>query len=66
MTTNSDKQTNPVWVKSSYSAGDGGQCVEVARAVGTVRVRDSKRAAGPVLAVGAAEWAAFLRLAARG
>lgn len=55
-----------VWKTSSYSSGEGGQCVEVARTVGVVHVRDSKRAAGPVLAVGAKEWAAFLRLAGRG
>ncbi|MFE7432507.1 DUF397 domain-containing protein [Streptomyces tendae] len=53
-----------VWVKSSYSAGNGGDCVEVARTVGAVHVRDSKRATGPVLTVAPTEWTAFLRIAA--
>ncbi|MGW1063169.1 DUF397 domain-containing protein [Streptomyces aureus] len=37
------------WFKSSYSAGNGGDCVEVAH-VGTaaVMVRDSKRTGGRV------------------
>ncbi|MGW4351646.1 DUF397 domain-containing protein [Nocardia sp. NPDC004582] len=30
------------WRKSSYSGSNGGQCVEVAIAAGTVRIRDSK------------------------
>lgn len=34
------------WVKSSYSGADGPDCVEVAAAVSTVHVRDSKNA-GP-------------------
>ncbi|MEF9522903.1 MULTISPECIES: DUF397 domain-containing protein [Streptomyces] len=53
-----------VWVKSSYSAGNGGDCVEVARTDTLVHVRDSKRAAGAAIAVGSAEWTTFLRLAA--
>ncbi|MFK0101198.1 DUF397 domain-containing protein [Streptomyces sp. NPDC091040] len=47
------------FVKSSYSSGNG-ECVEVARNVpGTVAVRDSKRAAGPVLVLNPTAWAAF-------
>ncbi|MFI5940398.1 DUF397 domain-containing protein [Streptomyces uncialis] len=42
----------PLWFKSSYS-GNGGACVEVAANLaasrGTVPVRDSKTAGGPVL-----------------
>ncbi|MFE0367635.1 DUF397 domain-containing protein [Streptomyces tendae] len=53
-----------VWVKSSYSAGNGGDCVEVARTVGAVHVRDSKRSMGPVITVAPTEWTAFLRIAA--
>lgn len=53
-----------VWVKSSYSAGDGGDCVEVARRPGVVHVRDSKRTAGPVLTVAPTGWTAFLGMAA--
>ncbi|MGQ4486486.1 DUF397 domain-containing protein [Streptomyces sp. SAS_281] len=49
------------FVKSSYSGGNNGQeCVEVARNVpGAVAVRDSKRAAGPVLVVKPTAWRAF-------
>ncbi|MFC8532754.1 DUF397 domain-containing protein [Streptomyces sp. NPDC057249] len=49
------------FVKSSYSGGNNGQeCVEVARnAPGVVAVRDSKRAAGPVLVLTPAAWSAF-------
>lgn len=54
------------WTKSSYSAGDGGQCVEVARGDTAVHVRDSKRADGPMLSIGPAQWAAFVRRAAHG
>ncbi|TRV76462.1 DUF397 domain-containing protein [Streptomyces sp. 130] len=47
------------FVKSSYSSGNG-ECVEVARNVpGTVAVRDSKRAAGPVLVLTPTAWHAF-------
>lgn len=61
--------TSPVqpvltWFKSSYSGAEGGQCVEVAAAPGTVCVRDSKRPGGPVLAVGPDAWAGFVGLAA--
>ncbi|MFE2375850.1 DUF397 domain-containing protein [Streptomyces sp. NPDC059398] len=65
MTANSRKPAKLLWAKSSYSSGDGGQCVEVARADALVHVRDSKRAAGPVLTVAPAEWAAFLKMADR-
>ncbi|MFD7811637.1 Scr1 family TA system antitoxin-like transcriptional regulator [Streptomyces sp. NPDC059785] len=51
------------WFKSSYSTGNGGECLEVARSLETVLIRDSKRLAGPVLAVGADAWAGFVRLA---
>jgi hypothetical protein len=48
------------WRKSSYSGGNGGACVEVARNLpGAVAVRDSKDPAGPVLAFAPEEWAAF-------
>lgn len=54
------------WFKSSYSAGDGGDCVEVADAGSAVLVRDSKRPGEALLSFGADEWAAFVRMAARG
>ncbi|WSI26912.1 DUF397 domain-containing protein [Streptomyces sp. NBC_01343] len=52
------------WFKSSYSAGDGGECVEVANVVGSVHVRDSKNKAGAMLSFGAQQWATFVALAA--
>ncbi|WP_426367178.1 DUF397 domain-containing protein [Streptomyces sp. E-08] len=51
------------WFKSSYSSGGGGECVEVAAALGTVHIRDSKRYGGPVLTVTSDAWAGFVGLA---
>ena len=52
--------TNARWRKSSYSSGNGGQCVEVAPDLpGLVAVRDSKDRGGPVLAFSPDEWQAF-------
>ncbi|MFB7330090.1 DUF397 domain-containing protein [Streptomyces adustus] len=56
----------PHWFKSSYSSGEGGECVEVCLASDAVLVRDSKRATGPVLSVDARAWSAFVRQATRG
>lgn len=53
--------SNARWRKSSYSDGDGGNCVEVLDDVpGVVPVRDSKNPTGPVLLVPAAAWSAFV------
>jgi predicted fused transcriptional regulator/phosphomethylpyrimidine kinase len=49
------------WFKSSHSGGEGGECLEVAAAPGTVHVRDSKAPTRAQLAFGASEWAAFVR-----
>jgi hypothetical protein len=50
----------PRWRKSSYSGGNGGACVEVARNLpGAVAVRDSKDPDGPRLAFAPEEWTAF-------
>ncbi|MFF7964334.1 DUF397 domain-containing protein [Streptomyces sp. NPDC007903] len=49
--------TNARWRKSSYSNGDGGNCVEVADGV---LVRDSKVQDSPVLLVGNTAWANFI------
>jgi hypothetical protein len=46
--------------KSSFSGGESGSCVEVARAETVFGIRDSKNAAGPVLVLGAPEGRAFL------
>ncbi|WP_434597681.1 DUF397 domain-containing protein [Streptomyces sp. A5-4] len=57
--------TVPAWFKSSYSSGEGGQCVEIAASTDAVHIRDSKTHAGPVLTVTPAAWAGFVELAAR-
>ncbi|MFD8262867.1 DUF397 domain-containing protein [Streptomyces griseoluteus] len=54
------------WFKSSYSTGNGGECVEVATVPAAVLVRDSKQSAGPVLSLGRQAWAQFVGQAARG
>jgi len=51
--------TSVSWRKSTYSGGNGGNCIQVAGLPGTVAVRDSKDPDGPVLLFTAAEWAAF-------
>jgi hypothetical protein len=54
--------TTAHWRKSSYSDGNGGNCVEVSDGVpGAVPVRDSKLASSPVVLVGAAAWVTFIR-----
>ncbi|CAL9478724.1 hypothetical protein SUDANB145_02980 [Streptomyces sp. enrichment culture] len=55
-----------LWAKSSYSAGNGGDCVEVASTDSAVLIRDSKQPSETILSVGVDEWAAFVRMAARG
>ncbi|MCX4747302.1 DUF397 domain-containing protein [Kitasatospora sp. NBC_01287] len=55
--------TSLLWVKSSYSDGSGGQCVECApqsATHGLVPVRDSKDPAGPALVFPAASFSAFV------
>jgi hypothetical protein len=58
------------WVKSSYSDGQGGQCVEwspsYASAHGVVPVRDSKNPGGPVLMLTSQGFAGLVALAQRG
>jgi Domain of unknown function (DUF397) len=49
------------WVKSSYSAGNGGECIEVAPGfTGLMPVRDSKDPRGPALTFTADAWTAFV------
>ncbi|MFI6824081.1 DUF397 domain-containing protein [Micromonospora sp. NPDC050187] len=53
--------TGARWRKSSRSAGNGGECVEVADNLpGLVAVRDSKDQAGPALTFSPAAWATFI------
>jgi hypothetical protein len=53
--------SNATWRKSSYSGGNGGDCVEIGvLAVGGLAVRDSKDPGGPKLVFAADEWAAFI------
>ncbi|MEW1655893.1 DUF397 domain-containing protein [Streptomyces sp. NPDC093707] len=53
-----------VWVKSSYSGSNGGQCVEVAinlvSSHGIVPVRDSKAVEGPLLSFPASSFSSFV------
>lgn len=50
-----------VWRKSTYSNGDGGECVEVADGIpGIVPVRDSKDPHGPALLFTHDAWRTFI------
>ncbi|MFF7318406.1 MULTISPECIES: DUF397 domain-containing protein [Streptomyces] len=64
MNANDDQAAQLTWVKSSYSAGDGGQCVEVADAGSAVLIRDSKCPDVAILNVPSAQWTAFVRMVA--
>jgi hypothetical protein len=53
--------TSAEWHKSSFSGGNGGGCVEVARNLpGVVAVRDSKDREGPALVLTPDAWRTFL------
>jgi hypothetical protein len=54
--TNRDVTT---WRKSTYSADNNGNCVEVGEAGPAVMVRDTKDRAGAVLTFGADAWERF-------
>ncbi|AXI78987.1 DUF397 domain-containing protein [Peterkaempfera bronchialis] len=55
------------WVKSSYSGGNEGECIEVAPGLpGIVPVRDSKDPHGPALIFTADAFAAFVTATAAG
>jgi hypothetical protein len=47
------------WRKSTYS-GSEANCVEVGKATGQVRVRDTKDRQGPALTVRASTWRRFM------
>ncbi|MGV9909120.1 DUF397 domain-containing protein [Streptomyces tendae] len=54
--------TNAHWRKSTYSNGEGGNCLEITDGVpGVIPVRDSKVADGPVIVVGSVAWTEFVR-----
>jgi hypothetical protein len=57
-------QLSTTWRRSSYSDGEGGNCVEVANLTTTpgqgVAVRDSKNPEGPALLVPAKAFIAFI------
>lgn len=49
------------WFKSSYSGGEGGECVEVALEATAIHIRDSKRRpTAPHLTVTPTAWSLFL------
>ncbi|MET7692185.1 DUF397 domain-containing protein [Streptomyces sp. NPDC005483] len=48
------------WFKSSYSDGEGGECLEVAVTPHTIHLRDSKHPTGPNVTVSPTAWAPFL------
>lgn len=52
------------WFKSSYSGGEGGECLEVAVTPDTIHLRDSKNPTGPHLALSPTAWSAFVALTA--
>ncbi|MFI7138159.1 DUF397 domain-containing protein [Streptomyces massasporeus] len=53
--------SDALWRKSSYSNGDGGNCLEVADDLpGLVPVRDSKTPDGPVLVLSDQAWGPFV------
>jgi hypothetical protein len=47
------------WRKSSYSDGNGGNCVETASGNGVIQVRDTTDRDGTPLSVPAAAWQRF-------
>ena len=48
------------WRKSSHSGSNGGECVEVASADGSVLVRDTTARSSATLMVTAEAWSAFI------
>ena len=48
------------WRKSSHSGSNGGECIEVASAGGSVLVRDTTARSGPALVFTAEAWRAFI------
>ncbi|MDI2125095.1 DUF397 domain-containing protein [Yinghuangia seranimata] len=52
---------SPTWIKSSYSSGEGGECVEVAALAPTdTAVRDSKRPYADALRFTSGAWSGLV------
>jgi hypothetical protein len=50
------------WRKSTYSGGQGGNCVEVASTPGHIAVRDTQdNGTGPILRIGSADWSRLVK-----
>ncbi|WP_406477352.1 DUF397 domain-containing protein [Streptomyces sp. NBC_01615] len=49
-----------IWVRSSYSNGAGGECVECAHAGDDTLIRDSKDHRGPIVIVRSPVWQSLL------
>ncbi|MCT9082866.1 DUF397 domain-containing protein [Streptomyces fulvoviolaceus] len=61
MASNRIDLSDALWLKSSYSNGSGGDCVEIASDFpGLVPVRDSKAPDGPALLLTDRAWAPFV------
>ncbi|MFF8369184.1 DUF397 domain-containing protein [Streptomyces lydicus] len=61
MTTIPDASAMTGWRKSSYSNGQGAECIEVVDGFpGAVPVRDSKNPHGPAVAFTADSWSSFV------
>ncbi|GGK78215.1 hypothetical protein Sme01_23150 [Sphaerisporangium melleum] len=58
--------SHATWQKSSYSQGQGNNCIEVAKVQCHIAVRDSKVPEGTVLIIQRPEWRAFLTQIKRG
>jgi Domain of unknown function (DUF397) len=54
-----DSMNSTQWRKSSYSSGNGTNCVEVGQAPRMVSVRDTTDRDGFVLSIDADAWATF-------
>jgi Domain of unknown function (DUF397) len=50
---------SPRWRKSSYSGGQGGNCVEVGHVARMIAVRDTQDRTGPALRFTPAAWRGF-------
>ncbi|MFI9428063.1 DUF397 domain-containing protein [Streptomyces achromogenes] len=62
----SDSSALTGWYKSSYSGGDQGECLEVARGHAHVPVRDSKAVTGPAVLFSLDGWMEFVTAVKKG